>query len=91
MTLESYEIPIIDFESNKMNYIFFKANSFIIKKYNSELEWNDIFVNIKLLEKFWFIEFKAQLISNTDLKYCAWDKIKFDNETDKTLFMLKWG
>lgn len=86
-----YTIDVIDLDLKKVNYIFFKANKYIIEKYNSEFEYNDIFVNIKKLENCWLKEFNAKLTSYIESKYSPWSQIEFSSETDKTMFMLRWG
>lgn len=89
--MNSYEIDIIDLNLKKVNYIFFKANRYIIEKYKDEFEGRDVFYNIKKLEEIWLKEFNARLDSKINSKYSPWSKIKFDSNSDKTMFMLRWG
>ena len=89
--MNAHEIDIVDLNLKKINYIFFKANRYIIEKYRSEFEGNDIFHNIKKLEEIWLKEFNARLNSCIGSKYSPWSKIQFDSNIDKTMFILRWG
>jgi hypothetical protein len=86
-----HEISIVDLNLKKINYIFFKANRYIIEKYRSEFEGHDIFYNMKKLEEIWLKEFNARLDSCISSKYSPWSKIQFDSRVDKTMFILRWG
>jgi hypothetical protein len=78
-------IPIIT--DTKINSIFLKANSYVLKKHN------DRFNNIKnyeeklnLLKSLWGTEFFADLITDNETPI----SIQFHNENSMTLFFFKF-
>ena len=82
MTNLSFSIPIIIFE--EINYVFLKANSILL----NQNKFNDNLNNEKKLEELWFQFFRARLIKN-NADY--WTDIVFDNEIDKTFFLIKYS
>jgi hypothetical protein len=69
--------------------IFIRANSHLIDQHPGIFAEKDLAKNQKLLENLWLTEFKGKLIFNQTLM--MWDSIEFDNDQDKTMFLIKWG
>lgn len=65
---------------------FIKCNQFLIKENYKTI--NSLSNKKELLNNIWSCFLKVELIlnDNLDLKY-----IKFKNETDKTMFLMRWN
>jgi predicted metal-dependent hydrolase len=75
-------------ESNKINAVFVKANSALLKKYKENFQKaSTIESKLALLIKYWEKEYKATLIKQDDVV----SQIEFKNSKDLTLFSLRWS
>lgn len=91
--MTAYCIDII--ENGKINPVFIKANSALIKEYKEEI-FSKINNNdkAKFLEKLWQDHYKATLIRSTDKTTFisdTWIKIQFLNQFEQIMFTLRWS
>ena len=80
-------------DNNDVNPIFVRANGFLIDKHADTFKNKSAFSRIEILEKLWVTEFHGTLQKDPALesKYQVWDKIIFDTENRKTMFLLRWS
>ena len=81
-----YTIPIV--VNEQINPMFVRANSFIISQNFDRFIPDDNNYNEKKLEELWEIVFGAQLIKKN---LNVWTDIVFKNNSNKTLFLLKYS
>lgn len=82
-------------ENNKINSAFAKANCYLVRKNKQDLLTlgSDV-ERCLLLEKCWLTEFKAvieKINTRDNLTTEHWKHLSFSNNSDLTLFMLRWG
>lgn len=80
-------VNIYDETTCNINPSFVRANGFLIEKYEKLFVNQSTHTNKTVLKELWFSEFKAQLLIINQI----WKDIKFDNEHDKMIFLLRWG
>ena len=68
---------------------FIKANLFLMEKFSDLFLSEDDIVNKKILEDLWLKEFNAVLIFDDATRH--YSKICFENNKQKTLFLIRWG
>lgn len=73
-------------ENKLVNPVFTKANAQIIEKYKKSFSGKNYSEKVALLTKFWKAEYKADIVFDDLQLKC----MIFDNELDKTMFLLKW-
>ena len=83
------------YENNKINYIFVKANAYILDKYQSSFHCNlNIEEKNNLLETLWYEEFNVDIekrVTSSILFSEKWKSIKFKNANAYSLFLLRWS
>ena len=90
--MEDHLLPIC--ENQKINPIFVKANSALILKFKSNFENLNATEKAKLLEKLWVTESNGiieRLESSMNVTTESWTGVKFNNNTELMMFVLRWS
>jgi hypothetical protein len=91
--MNDYFLPIQ--ENGKINSIFFKANSALIRKHKDTLlSLNSDVDRASLLENLWKKEYRGNVVKFDSFDVLTtekWKSIQFSNKMDHMMFMLKWG
>jgi hypothetical protein len=86
-------LPI--YEDKKINAIFVRANSALIKNHITEIASLDTNANKCIfLEELWKEEYRCdieKINSSTVLTTEKWKSIVFPSKTDLTMFVLRWS
>lgn len=84
--MEEHVIPIII--NGRINPTFIKSNgTLILENYKRLQDCNDDNERVTNLIELWKDAYRAELIYNKDQQ--SWTTIKFNNEQDMTMFLLK--
>jgi hypothetical protein len=82
-------------ENNKINPIFVKANSNLIKKFKNKFRSTNIIRDkTMLLETLWQSEYQVSIQkigSATTLTTEQWQAIEFQSNNDLMMFILRWS
>ena len=80
---------MISLTESKFNYAFIKANRFLLKKYHEKIKEEN--KKDEILKSLWLNEYNAELVNINDTESTSWTHICFKNESDKLMFLIKWG
>lgn len=72
---------------NEISPMFIRANDFLLDKHANKFLGLSYKEKIQLLEEYWKLEFKAELIKEKEF----YNKIKFADTKTMTMFQLKWS
>lgn len=85
--MSEHFIEIVNYDS--VSSIFIKANLHLIDRFSDLFLNEDDITNKKLLEDLWVKEFNATLVFDDVKKH--YTKICFEDNKQKTLFLIRWG
>ena len=85
--MTTYRITI--YNNNRVSPAFVRANSYLVDQHSNLFTEKNLMKNQQLLENLWLTEFKGKLIFDQTLM--MWSSVEFDNDQDKTMFLIKWG
>lgn len=85
--LENTTVLMPLYDEKEVKTAFVKANLALLTKYQQELQSTPLVDKTKRLQSLWKLEYGVDLIEEQQqIKY-----LRFSNETDRTLFLIRWS